>query len=124
MSSSRVPGLNQATPLTLFDILHMMEQDVSVRSNLWESFLRNEGPMMRNPMNRGISSTDIDRLPCFTYQNANNNSITEPCSICLEPYQEGTRVRALPCMHHYHAECIDTWLQQHDTCPVCKSSAR
>ncbi|KAL1542325.1 putative RING-H2 finger protein ATL36 [Salvia divinorum] len=47
------------------------------------------------------------------------------CSICLSEYHEEDSLRFLPlCGHSFHAACIDIWLQQHSTCPVCRVSLR
>ena len=44
----------------------------------------------------------------------------ETCAICMSEYQSGEMVKTLPCLHFYHTACVDEWLQQHQTCPICK----
>ncbi|MCD7455893.1 E3 ubiquitin-protein ligase sdir1 [Datura stramonium] len=46
------------------------------------------------------------------------------CTVCLEQVIVGELVRTLPCLHQFHANCIDPWLRQQGTCPVCKFRAR
>lgn len=48
------------------------------------------------------------------------------CSICLEAFAAGDTLRALPCLHRFHADCVDTWIvacvhaRQPCSCPNCK----
>ncbi|XP_024396562.1 E3 ubiquitin-protein ligase SDIR1 isoform X1 [Physcomitrium patens] len=46
------------------------------------------------------------------------------CSVCLEQVVDGEIIRTLPCVHQFHAACIDQWLKQQATCPVCKFRIR
>ncbi|KAL2206591.1 hypothetical protein CC79DRAFT_1370005 [Sarocladium strictum] len=43
------------------------------------------------------------------------------CSICLDNYKEGEVVIFLPCKHWFHDKCVILWLQEHNTCPVCRT---
>lgn len=46
----------------------------------------------------------------------------EECPICLCNFEDGERVRLLPCKHLFHAQCIDPWLiQVKRYCPSCRS---
>ncbi|KAI5639811.1 ring finger domain-containing protein [Phthorimaea operculella] len=44
----------------------------------------------------------------------------ECCAICIEPYKVSETLRSLPCRHEFHKNCIDPWLLEHRTCPMCK----
>nr|XP_023014121.1 protein goliath isoform X2 [Leptinotarsa decemlineata] len=44
----------------------------------------------------------------------------ECCAICIEPYKLSETLRILPCRHEFHKNCIDPWLLEHRTCPMCK----
>ena len=45
------------------------------------------------------------------------------CTVCLAEYHQGDMLRILPyCGHSFHVTCIDLWLQQHSTCPICRIS--
>jgi|EP01082_Thalassiosira_pseudonana_P006838 hypothetical protein len=45
------------------------------------------------------------------------------CSICLDEFVHGERIRLLPrCNHAFHTECILPWLtERQGCCPMCKS---
>ena len=44
----------------------------------------------------------------------------EPCPICMCDLKEGDKFCCLPCGHHYHEECINTWFDRKNTCPNCR----
>ncbi|GLT34724.1 hypothetical protein SLA2020_092240 [Shorea laevis] len=50
------------------------------------------------------------------------NSSTE-CAICLEEFSGDDECRVLPiCKHMYHMRCIDRWLMDELTCPICRTN--
>lgn len=42
------------------------------------------------------------------------------CSICLEQFTEDARYTSLQCSHTFHKDCIDKWLENNETCPICR----
>ncbi|CAL5053184.1 unnamed protein product [Urochloa decumbens] len=68
-------------------------------------------------------------LPSFPYNRSVRHNVTggdgeeeASCSVCLGAFQTGETVRLLPvCLHLFHVECIDPWLDMHSTCPICRS---
>lgn len=60
-------------------------------------------------------------LPCVIYGKDKLPNENAVCSICLMDYEEGEKVKILPCRHHYHDECVDNWLNVDDVCPSCRS---
>ncbi|CAE7763664.1 ATL57 [Symbiodinium sp. CCMP2592] len=47
---------------------------------------------------------------------------TQQCSICLEAFEEGELLTALPCGHFFHVECVAGWMQRATICPLCRAS--
>jgi len=47
------------------------------------------------------------------------NNQTEECCICMDIDNTQTWV-ILPCGHKFHGPCISSWLNNHQTCPVCR----
>ena len=43
------------------------------------------------------------------------------CSICLDNdlYTYKSWVKMNNCTHQFHRHCVDLWLENHDTCPLC-----
>lgn len=46
------------------------------------------------------------------------------CVICLERISKEHPVRNFPCGHFFHLHCIDKWLKNHSTCPLCVAKVR
>ena len=48
------------------------------------------------------------------------NDALKTCTICMTEYTEGDRIQELPCSHEFHYHCIDRWLWENTTCPICR----
>jgi len=42
------------------------------------------------------------------------------CCICLEEFNTESTVAELPCKHVFHKSCVEVWLTQKSSCPLCK----
>eukprot|EP00814_Leptocylindrus_danicus_P022345 CAMPEP_0116031978 /NCGR_PEP_ID=MMETSP0321-20121206/17885_1 /TAXON_ID=163516 /ORGANISM="Leptocylindrus danicus var. danicus, Strain B650" /LENGTH=293 /DNA_ID=CAMNT_0003507305 /DNA_START=1040 /DNA_END=1921 /DNA_ORIENTATION=- len=70
------------------------------------------------------SKDEIEKLPKFVYEGhekiKEHNDSTSKCLVCQCPYEMGEELRALPCKHCFHSECVDHWLSTKDFCPYCR----
>ncbi|XP_069859186.1 E3 ubiquitin-protein ligase RNF6 [Dipodomys merriami] len=81
-------------------------------------FLLNEGD--DEPI-RGLTKEQIDNLSTRNYEhNGIDSELGKICSVCISDYVTGNKLRQLPCMHEFHIHCIDRWLSENCTCPVCR----
>ena len=81
---------------------------------------------------KGASGQDIEALPTHIVRappagggggGGPAGAPPEPpscCSICLEDVSAGALMRMLPCTHRFHRDCIDPWLKNRATCPICQ----
>ncbi|XP_016313027.1 E3 ubiquitin-protein ligase RLIM [Sinocyclocheilus anshuiensis] len=67
-----------------------------------------------------LTKAEIERLPIKTYNPTHSAGKTD-CQICFSEYKAGERLRILPCLHDYHVKCIDRWLKENATCPICRA---
>ncbi|KAL6989400.1 hypothetical protein U1Q18_015148 [Sarracenia purpurea var. burkii] len=74
----------------------------------------------------GLEPLVVANFPTKKYSDSFlSNSKDAQCAVCLSEYHEEDILRILPyCGHSFHASCIDKWLHQHSTCPVCRISLR
>ncbi|XP_041461465.1 RING finger protein 150-like [Lytechinus variegatus] len=63
----------------------------------------------------------IAKLPQRTIKDGDQEIVeVEACPVCLEFYRISDVLRVLPCKHSYHKTCVDQWLVENRTCPMCK----
>ncbi|XP_034739480.1 E3 ubiquitin-protein ligase RLIM isoform X1 [Etheostoma cragini] len=66
---------------------------------------------------QGLTKEQIDNL---SMRNFGETDALKTCSVCITEYAEGNKLRKLPCSHEYHVHCIDRWLSENSTCPICR----
>ncbi|KAJ1409845.1 Zinc finger, RING-type [Sesbania bispinosa] len=69
----------------------------------------------------GIDREVIETLPFFKFSSLKGFKQGLECTVCLSKFEDTEILRLLPkCKHAFHMNCIDKWLENHSTCPLCR----
>eukprot|EP00698_Gefionella_okellyi_P004002 TRINITY_DN1370_c0_g1_i2.p1 TRINITY_DN1370_c0_g1~~TRINITY_DN1370_c0_g1_i2.p1 ORF type:complete len:177 (+),score=33.58 TRINITY_DN1370_c0_g1_i2:564-1094(+) len=63
----------------------------------------------------GLTPQQLAKIPKRSWAQSDEAS----CRVCLYVFEAKEVVRALPCKHTFHSECIDQWFALKQTCPCC-----
>ncbi|WVQ82327.1 hypothetical protein IAT38_004455 [Cryptococcus sp. DSM 104549] len=87
--------------------------------NILEQFMQAAGPQGPVPANETV----IQGLPRSTFDEKSLAASTyKDCPVCKDDYEVGQEVMKVPCGHIFHPDCLQPWLRQNGTCPVCRFS--
>ena len=87
-------------------------------SEEYENFLQLDESIL-NP----VPTSFIEALPTSEFSEANLANFSEEnkqCAICQCQYEVGDKYIILQCLHRFHTECVSTWFERKNTCPICK----
>ncbi|KAG1664700.1 hypothetical protein FOA52_006675 [Chlamydomonas sp. UWO 241] len=105
---------------------HLLFSDRDFTADDYEALCRLDDKVENR---KGANQREIDSLPTAVARgparrggggaSGGDDDAPPSCSICLEDVAEGQMLRLLPCTHKFHKDCIDKWLKQRASCPVC-----
>jgi hypothetical protein len=75
---------------------------------------------MQNPDNP-VENNILETLPEFTIDDLTKlPNEKKNCVICLNDFEQGQKATIIPCTHLFHTDCIRSWFETQNTCPICK----
>lgn len=98
----------------------MLDFSDDVQGNDYEALLEFE-ERQGAVVSKKLSRREIQRFPTKTFQSSSSAGNSQ-CQICFCDYTDGEKLRMLPCFHDYHVQCIDRWLKDNTTCPICRAN--
>eukprot|EP01018_Ginkgo_biloba_P040024 Gb_26865 [translate_table: standard] len=84
---------------------------------LLEHFAENDNSFRGAPP---AAKTAVQHLPSIFIGQKEVDNGKSLCAICKDGVLIGEPVKQLPCLHHYHGDCILPWLSCRNSCPVCR----
>jgi len=114
MRFQRNPPLS--IPRTALQFMPLSFVDRDFNDSDYETLLRLDDTIHNS---KGASTNLISSLPTTAIEKKEGEE-PEICCICL--CELTGKVRRLPCMHHFHINCIDQWLRMNKVCPIDKKS--
>ena len=117
---------NNTRPRTTSSLLDMIIQYVSSR-NYYEENLENIiNQIMMNDTNKygnpPASKKSIEKLEKIIINDEKLKSfgIENTCAVCKDEFIIGQECLLMPCQHHFHKDCLLPWLNERNSCPVCR----
>lgn len=103
------------------------ENDVNLFNALFAALINPaRADSMNSQQSNGLSAAQItDNSTTLSYSDTEYDSPghSSVCSICTLDYEPQQGLRSLDqCDHRFHIGCIDRWLADHNTCPLCRAS--
>ncbi|CAF3880932.1 unnamed protein product, partial [Rotaria sp. Silwood1] len=87
--------------------------------NIEENF-RSEHNEDESIRKKGLTQHQINILPIEKFRSTTNKNDEEnKCGVCWDEFELNQTLRRLTCLHLYHKQCIDPWLQRNNQCPIC-----
>ncbi|XP_068660677.1 E3 ubiquitin-protein ligase AIP2-like [Aristolochia californica] len=100
---------------TMQEISGLQDLDSVIEASLQEI---GAGPKKPPPASKDV----VARLPVITVTHeilVKLGRETE-CAVCRENLVIDDKMQELPCKHLFHPNCLKPWLDEHNSCPICR----
>ncbi|XP_077236485.1 RING/U-box superfamily protein [Tasmannia lanceolata] len=121
-NSSSGSTTSATAPDMLRDLINTMQEisgfenfDSVIEASLQEI---GAGPQRPPPASKEV----VAKLPIISVTDeilAKLGNETE-CAVCRESLVVNDKMQELPCKHLFHPNCLKPWLDEHNSCPICR----
>ena len=71
---------------------------------------------------RYLSQSDFNKLRIKKLKININKKEEGECPICFDNITLKDKIYKIPCEHKFHIICINSWLDDNNTCPLCRAN--
>jgi len=85
-----------------------------------QATLQEIGSVPRGPP--PASKQEVEKLPIIEVTKEFLERVGEDteCAVCRENMVLGDKLQEMPCKHNFHPPCLKPWLDEHNSCPICR----
>ncbi|CAH2072248.1 unnamed protein product [Thlaspi arvense] len=96
----------------------LMQELINGLDSIIPEMLEDGGPPRAPP----ASKEAVEKLPVivFSEEMLKKLGAEVECCICKENLVIGDKMQELPCKHTFHPPCLKPWLDEHNSCPICR----
>jgi ankyrin repeat protein len=76
-----------------------------------------DSSLITNKRIRKQLGLDIQQLP---KSKCGSDKVNEKCPICLSEFELDDTICNLKCNHIFHDNCIESWIEKVECCPMCR----
>lgn len=95
-------------------------------ANVIQELINNIQATLDDPRAPPASKEVVSKLPVITLTEETLGKLRRDaeCAICKEDLAVGDKMQELPCNHKFHPPCLKPWLDEHNSCPICRHELR
>lgn len=72
-------------------------------------------------VSKGLTKAEMKSIETKSWYRGKTK--TDSCTICMDNFTSGQKYKKLKCTHEFHQECVDTWFENENKCPICQGPA-
>lgn len=103
--------------------INVSSEQMELTVSQYETIKRTVYPNYRPSIRQAAAPRPPTQLPQFVMELLVKNAVekNEGCPITLQPFSSLSKVGITSCFHVFEYEAIQTWQEEKDTCPTCRS---